>query len=54
MLLLTKEKIESTKKRKILRKIKNLIGEQKIDLVNFTFDEKANFKDIALEESVLL
>ncbi len=54
LLLLTIEKIESSKKRKILREIKNLIGEQKIDLVNFTFDEEANFKNIALEESVLL
>lgn len=54
LLLLTKEKIESAKKRKILREIKNLIGEQKIDLVNFTFDENTNFKDIALEESIVL
>lgn len=54
ILLLTNEKIESAKKRKILREIKNLIGEQKIDLVNFTFDDETNFKDIALEESIIL
>ncbi len=54
LLLLTKEKIESERKRRILREIKNLIGEQKIDLVNFTFDEESNFKEIALEESIVL
>jgi len=54
LLLLTKEKIESVRKRRILREIKNLIGEQKIDLVNFTFDEESNFKEIALEDSVII
>jgi len=54
LLLLTKEKIESERKRRILREIKNLIGEQKIDLVNFTFDEESNFKEIAMEESIIL
>lgn len=54
LLLLTPTKVAKEIKRKILREMKSLIGDQKIDLVNFTFDEETNFKNIALEESLVL
>ncbi len=54
LLLLTDEKIKLKEKWAIKRKIYDLIGEQKIDLVNFTHSEEDAFKDIILEDAILL
>lgn len=35
-------------------KIFYTFGEQKLDIVNFTFDEKSAFKDLILLDAILL
>ena len=52
LLLLTKNKIDLPLKWSLLRSIIEKIGEQKIDLVNFRFNEKDNFKDMIMRDSV--
>ena len=54
LLLLTNKKITLEEKWAIKRKIHSLIGEQKIDIVNFTHTEEDTFKDIILEDAILL
>lgn len=54
LLIITNEKLSRKTIRKIKREIWNKIGEQKIDIVNFTREEKNNFKSMILEEAVEL
>ena len=50
ILILSKKKINLSEKLKIKRKFYKKFGEQKIDIVNFQFDEKNYFKDLILSE----
>lgn len=54
IMILTKEKFGIRTKLKIKREILNVIGEQKLDIVNFTFDEDNNFKNLIIEDAILL
>lgn len=54
LLILTENKLKMETKWALRREIEKLIGEQKIDIVNFTFDEKSPFKDLIMENAVKL
>jgi predicted nucleotidyltransferase len=54
LLLLTEEKLPLVSINRIRRLILNDIGEQKIDIVNFTKSIKHPFKSLALESAVRL
>lgn len=54
LLLLTEEKLPLVLIRKIRRLILNDIGEQKIDIVNFTKSIKHPFKSLAQESAIRL
>lgn len=54
LLILTNEKMSRKVIRNIRREIWNRIGEQKIDIVNYTKDEENNFKNMILKEAVEL
>jgi len=54
LLLLTEEKLPIPLISRMRRMILNDIGEQKIDIVNFTKSSSHPFKDIALETAVRL
>jgi len=51
LLLLTPEKLPLSQIRGIRRGILNAIGEQKLDIVNFTRSSSHPFKDAALEHA---
>ena len=54
LLVLTRDKIELKQKWQIRRDIENAIGEQKIDIVNFAFSDKSNFKQVILEDALVM
>ena len=54
LLLLTQKKLPLTVMRRIRRLILNQIGEQKLDIVNFTRSSLHPFKAAALEHAVRL
>ena len=53
ILILSDKKLNLSEKLKIKRNFYNKFGEQKIDLVNFTFSEKTAFKDLILSEPII-
>lgn len=52
ILIITKTKYELTVKWQIRDMIKQKIGNQKIDIVNLTYDDNSNFKKLILENAV--
>lgn len=54
VLLLTEERLALATVRRIRRAILEQIGEQKLDIVNFTRDERHPFKDVALATAARL
>jgi predicted nucleotidyltransferase len=54
LLILTDAKLKLDDKWAIRREIEKLIGQQKIDIVNFTFDEENPFKELILENAIKL
>ena len=50
ILILSERKLTLSEKLKIKRQFYNKYGEQKIDLVNFTFNEEDSFKSLILSE----
>ena len=54
LLVLDKERIKLSEKIGFLSAFMQQFGEQKIDLVTFTFDEEVPFKNIALSSSIPL
>jgi predicted nucleotidyltransferase len=54
ILLLSKEKLSLKDKWSIKRDFCGKFGEQEMDIVNFSFEEESNFKEIALLEAVEL
>jgi len=54
LLILTENKLRMEDKWAIRREIEKLIGQQKIDVVNFTFDEENHFKELILEHAIRL
>ena len=54
LLILTKEKLKLEEKWAIRREIEKLIGQQKIDIVIFTFDDVNPFKELILENAIKL
>lgn len=54
LLLLTPEKLPLSQIRGIRRGILNVIGEQKLDIVNFPRSGRHPFKDAALEHALRL
>jgi len=54
ILILSDNKIDFDKIMKLRIKFYEKFGEQKLDIVNFTFDEKDPFKDLIMDEAILL
>lgn len=54
ILILSEKKLSFTAKSRIKYSFYENFGEQKLDLVNFRFDEDANFKELALMEAIEL
>ena len=54
LLLLSQKKVPKDKLRQFRINFYKKFGWQKIDLVNFTFEENTVFKQIALTNSILL
>jgi predicted nucleotidyltransferase len=54
ILILSEKKLSFDDKVKIRYAFYEKFGEQKLDLVNFRFDEDSNFKELALMEAVEL
>lgn len=54
ILLLSKEKLSLKDKWSIKRDFYGKFGEQEMDIVNFSFEDESNFKEIALLEAVEL
>lgn len=54
ILILSDKKLSFNDKVKIKYAFYEKFGEQKLDLVNFRFDEDSNFKELALMEAVEL
>jgi len=54
ILILSDKKIDFDKIMKLRIKFYEKFGEQKLDIVNFTFEEKNPFKDLIMEEAILL
>ncbi len=54
LLLLTDEKISLKEKWNIRREIEKFLGQQKIDIVNFTHNQNHPFKNIIMGDSILL
>jgi predicted nucleotidyltransferase len=54
ILILSDKKIDFDKIMKLRIKFYEKFGEQKLDIVNFTFDEKDPFKDLIMDEAILL
>ena len=52
ILLLTKERIGFKEKSAIRTAVWKRFGEQKIDILNYTFKEENTFKELILEESI--
>ncbi|MBL0048369.1 MAG: nucleotidyltransferase domain-containing protein [Bacteroidetes bacterium] len=54
LLILSEEKIASPEISKFYWKFQQLFGEQKLDIVNYTFTENVNFKALILTNAVKL
>lgn len=54
ILILSSSKLSFTDKTRIKYAFFEKYGEQKLDLVNFKFDENSNFKELALMDAVEL
>ena len=54
ILLLSKEKLSLKEKWSIKREFCSKFGEQKMDIVNYSFDEESNFKELVLLDAVEL
>ena len=54
IVILTEEKLELSDLSKMRVNFYKKFGEQKIDLINFTYSEDTPFKNIALDEAVEL
>jgi len=54
ILILSNRKLSFTDKTRIKYAFFEKYGEQKLDLVNFKFDENSNFKELALMDAVEL
>jgi predicted nucleotidyltransferase len=54
ILILSDKKIDFDKIMKLRIKFYEKFGEQKLDIVNFTFEEKDPFKDLIMDEAILL
>ena len=54
LLFLTEKKLNRKQKSAFQNEFFQNFGEQKLDVVNFTFDESSTFKDIILSNSILL
>jgi len=54
ILVLTREKLSYDDTRKVFWDFCKKYGEQKVDIVNFTFDEDPPFKSIALSTALEL
>jgi len=54
IMILSHEKMILATKRKIRIAFYKQFGEQKIDIVNFRFDEQSNFKDLVLPDAIEL
>jgi predicted nucleotidyltransferase len=52
ILILSEKKLSFIDKTRIKYAFYEKYGEQKIDLVNFRFDEDSNFKELALMEAI--
>lgn len=52
ILILSERKLSLADKARIRYAFYEKFGEQKLDLVNFTFNEESNFKELALMEAV--
>lgn len=54
ILILSPEKIDMRKIIQLRVKLYQQFGEQKLDVVNFTYHEQSPLKDIILEDAILL
>jgi len=54
LLVLTNNRLTLNEKWKIRREIEKNLGFQKIDIVNFTFNQENEFKNYILGESIIL
>jgi predicted nucleotidyltransferase len=54
ILIISDKKLSFEEKSKIKNAFFEKFGEQKLDLVNFLFDEDSNFKELALMEAIEL
>lgn len=54
ILILSNKKLSFNEKVQIKYAFYEKFGEQKLDLVNFRFDENSNFKELALMEAIEL
>lgn len=54
ILILTNTKIPIQKILQLKIKFYEHFGEQKLDIINFTYDEKSAFKDLIIDEAILL
>ena len=54
LLVLTNNRLTLNEKWKIRREIEKNLGPQKIDIVNFTFNQEDEFKNYILGESIIL
>lgn len=54
ILILSNQKIKPEKITKLRIKFFDTFGEQKLDIVNFTFDENSAFKKLILLDAILL
>jgi predicted nucleotidyltransferase len=54
ILILSEKKLSFSDKTGIKYAFYEKFGEQKLDLVNFRFDEESNFKELALMEAIEL
>lgn len=52
ILILSKEKLSLTDKAQIRYSFFEKYGEQKLDLVNYKYDDKSNFKDLIMLDAV--
>ncbi|MCX8080719.1 MAG: nucleotidyltransferase domain-containing protein [Bacteroidia bacterium] len=54
ILILSEKKWDDDRIRKIRIKFYDIFGFQKLDLVNFTFDEENPFKDLIMDHAIML
>lgn len=54
ILILSQQKIPLKQILKLKIKFYDIFGEQKLDIVNFTYDEKSAFKDLIIDNAIPL